>query len=96
MANPDQSDSDAGFDDDSSRPGIQHYGDACDADLDDDGIVGASDFFGVFRPCLGVDLTANPGCAEADLDGDGVVGPSDFFGVLRPEFGTEPGPGRTE
>ncbi len=94
--NPDQADLDFPADDDGSLAGIQHYGDVCDADLDDDGIVGNSDFFGRFRPCLGADPALDPGCAEADLDGDGVVGTSDFFGVLRPALGTAPGPGWTE
>ncbi|MDJ0787844.1 MAG: thrombospondin type 3 repeat-containing protein [Myxococcota bacterium] len=93
VPNPGQEDVDAGFDDDSSLAGIQHYGDACDVDLDDDGIVGPSDFFGAFRPCLGADLAATPACVEADLDGDGTVGASDFFVGLRPAFGARPGPG---
>lgn len=93
VANPDQADVDAGDDDDSSLPGTQHYGDACDADLDNDGVVGTSDFFGVLRPCLGRDPVSDPACAKADLDGDGVVGASDFFGVLRPALGGAPGPG---
>ncbi|MDJ0788228.1 MAG: thrombospondin type 3 repeat-containing protein [Myxococcota bacterium] len=96
VANAGQSDFDAGQDDDSSLPGVQHYGDACDADLDNDGFVGPTDFFAVFRPCLGADLASRPECAVADLDGDGVVGPSDFFSRLRPAFGLAPGPGTTE
>ncbi|MDJ0789575.1 MAG: PQQ-dependent sugar dehydrogenase [Myxococcota bacterium] len=96
VANPDQEDFDAGTDDDSSLAGIQHYGDACDADLDNDGFVGASDFFGVFRPCLGSDVASDPQCAPADFDGDGVVAPNDFFTGLRPALGTPPGPGVTE
>ncbi len=93
VENPDQADFDAPEDDDTSLEGVQHYGDACDADLDDDGVVGPSDFFSVFRPCLGADLDLVPDCAEADLDGDGVVAPSDFFGRLRPALGSAPGPG---
>ncbi len=96
VPNAGQEDVDAGRDDDLSRPGVQHYGDACDADLDDDGVVGAADFFSIFRPCLGADLAANPACAEADFDGDGAVGAGDFFGTLRPAFGTSPGPGTTD
>ncbi len=96
VANPDQTDFDAGSDDDLSLPGIQHYGDACDLDADQDGIVAASDFFGFFRPCLGQDPQAVPSCAAADGDGDGVVGPSDFFGFFRPALGSPPGPGITE
>ncbi len=93
LANADQADFDHPLDDDASLPDVQHYGDACDADLDDDGIVAPSDFFGVFRPCLGADLAQTPACTEADLDGDGTVGPSDFFGRLRPALGQAPGPG---
>lgn len=96
IANPGQEDFNAGSDDDSSLPGVQHYGDPCDADLDEDGFVGASDFLGVFRPCFGADVLAQPACAEADFDGDGVIGAADFFGVLRPSLGRAPGPGVTE
>ena len=94
--NPDQADADFPADDDASLPGIQHYGDLCDADLDNDGIVASSDFFAGLRPCLGLDPTLSPSCARADLDGDGTVGPSDFFAVLRPALGRPPGPGWTE
>ncbi|MDJ0786887.1 MAG: PKD domain-containing protein [Myxococcota bacterium] len=94
--NPLQADANAGADDDTSRAGVQHYGDVCDADLDDDGLVGPSDFFGVLRPCFGEAVEAGSSCAIADLDGDGFVGPSDFFGRLRPAFGTVPGPGLDE
>ncbi|MDJ0788987.1 MAG: hypothetical protein QNK05_19445 [Myxococcota bacterium] len=94
--NPDQQDANAGQDDDSSRDGDQSYGDACDADLDDDGVVAASDFFGVFRPCLGADTSVRPECLASDFDGDGLVAPSDFFGGLRPALGGTPGPGVTQ
>ena len=96
IPNPDQADVNAGADDDAAIAGIQHYGDACDVDLDDDGFVGASDFFAVFRPCLGADLGSNPACALADLDGDGIVGAADFFAELRPALGSRPGPGLSE
>ncbi|MDJ0789452.1 MAG: hypothetical protein QNK05_21815 [Myxococcota bacterium] len=96
VANADQANFDGAADDDSSLPGIQHYGDACDVDLDNDGVVAASDFFAELRPCLGVSLASNPGCAIADLDGDGTVGPSDFFSRFRPALGSTPGPGVTE
>ncbi len=89
-----QEDHDAGQDDDSSLPGVQHYGNACDADLDNDGLTGPGDFFSTFRPCLGQAPTG--ACAKADLDGDGTIGPADFFGVMRPALGSAPGPGSTE
>lgn len=93
VANPDQSDRDAGFDDNLTLPGVQHYGDACDADFDNDGIVGGTDFFGVFRPCFGLLTSEFAECEAADFDKDGIVGGTDFFGVFRPSFGLEPGPG---
>ncbi|MDJ0787624.1 MAG: Kazal-type serine protease inhibitor domain-containing protein [Myxococcota bacterium] len=96
VPNPGQEDFDFPADDDSSLPGIQHYGDACDKDFDDDGFVGPSDFFSRFRPCLGQDLSLRPECAEADCNGDGFVAPNDFFGFFRPALGTAPGPGVTE
>jgi subtilisin family serine protease/subtilisin-like proprotein convertase family protein len=96
VVNADQADVDFPDDDDSSLAGIQHYGDACDADLDNDGIVGATDFFGVFRPCLGKAPSIWPECAACDFDGDDVVGATDFFGYFRPSLGTAPGPGYTE
>lgn len=96
VPNPDQLDVDADEDDDTSIEGTQSYGNACDADLDNDGIVGPSDFFAVLRPCFGADLMVQTECAVADVDADGVVGPSDFFGKLRPALGTAPGPGVTE
>ena len=95
VSNSDQADANASEDDDSSLPGIQSYGDACDADLDNDGTVGPSDFFTVLRPCLGANLATRPECLPADFDGDGNVGPSDFFGGFRPALGTTPGPGVT-
>ena len=94
VSNADQADANAPGDDDSSLAGIQHYGDACDVDLDDDGITGPSDFFAVLLPCFG--QAAAGGCALADLDADGFVGPSDFFSGLRPAIGETPGPGVTE
>ncbi|MDJ0785867.1 MAG: hypothetical protein QNK05_03610 [Myxococcota bacterium] len=96
VPNADQADADHPADDDASLAGIQHYGDACDPDLDGDGSVAPADFFGFFRPCLGTQVATTPSCAASDFDGDGLVGPSDFFGVMRPYLGGPPGPGATE
>ncbi|MDJ0786218.1 MAG: peptidylprolyl isomerase [Myxococcota bacterium] len=81
VANPDQRDDDG-----------DGYGTVCDADLNDDGIVGAGDFFAVLRPCLNLPVASNPECAIADFDGDGVVSPADFFSGFRPNLGLPPGP----
>ncbi len=96
LANPDQRDADAGADDNSSLPGLQRYGDVCDADLDNDGFVGGTDFFLVFRPCFGRLTNEAPECSRADFDADGIVGGTDFFLFFRPSFGLEPGPGYDE
>jgi hypothetical protein len=63
------------------------FGNFCDADLDNDGAVGFSDF-GLFRAAFG---TSD---ADADFDGDGSVGFSDF-GLFRGMFGAAPGPSGT-
>jgi hypothetical protein len=94
--NPDQADVDAGQDDDSSQAGVQHYGDRCDGDLNNDGIVNTTDFFGFFRPCFGASVDAAPECGAADMDGNGTVNTGDFFGFFRPQVGGPPGPGYTE
>ncbi|MDJ0789528.1 MAG: GDSL-type esterase/lipase family protein [Myxococcota bacterium] len=96
VANPRQRDANAAEDDDASVAGVQHYGDACDADLNEDGLVAPDDFFGHLRPCLGATAPFVGTCGEADFDGDGIVGPSDFFSVFRPSIGQPPGPGATE
>ena len=93
VPNPDQVDVDGVADDDLSLPGVQRYGDACDVDLDGDGRVGVSDFFGVFRPCFGQPAVGD--CEAADVDGDAVIGARDWFGRIRPALGTLAGPGTT-
>jgi hypothetical protein len=95
VMNGDQADADAGSDDNSSLPGTQHYGDRCDADLNNDGTVNTGDFFGFFRPCFGASVAARPECATSDFDGSGTVNTGDFFGFFRPAFGGTPGPGTT-
>ncbi len=72
-ANPDQTDSNA-----------DGYGNACDADLNDDCIVNATDL-GLLRTVF---FTAD---ADADFTGDGIVNASDL-GVMRATFFTPPGP----
>jgi hypothetical protein len=72
-ANPDQRDTDA-----------DRYGNACDADFNNDGVVNFADL-AVFRSRFGT------GDANADLTGDGIVNFADLarFNQL---FGSRPGP----
>jgi hypothetical protein len=66
------------------------FGNLCDADFDDDGIVGTPDF-GILRHAFASepgDPRWNP---EVDMNGDGVAGTPDS-GLFRAAFGGEPGP----
>ncbi|WP_372683482.1 S8 family serine peptidase, partial [Desulfosarcina sp.] len=60
------------------------YGNFCDADLNNDGIVNLLDF-GMFRAAYG---TTDP---HADFDGNGMVNLIDF-GIFRSYYGQPPGP----
>jgi hypothetical protein len=69
---------------------LDGYGNACDPDYDDDGVVSIPDFR-MFRPHLGSssgDASFDP---SFDHDGDGAVGIPDFA-MLRHYFGERPGP----
>jgi sugar lactone lactonase YvrE len=65
------------------------FGNRCDADFDQNGVSGASDY-GIFVTCFGKTVgpgqgpSNDPTCAESDLDGSGVVGGADYanFGAL--------------
>ena len=69
-------------------------GNHCDADFDQNGASGLSDF-GTFRGCYGRTVpvsggpAADPTCAESDMDGNGGVGTSDY-GLFRSAFGSPP------
>ncbi|MBI4687210.1 MAG: right-handed parallel beta-helix repeat-containing protein [Nitrospirae bacterium] len=89
VANPDQRDSNAGEDDNTTKAGIQHYGDVCDPDFNNDGIVGLADI-NELRKYYGKSVPPAP--ASVDLDGNGVIGLSDI-NILRKYYGKTPGPG---
>lgn len=71
------------------------FGNACDADLDDDGVVSLADL-GAVLTCLGRAVPgagpeSDPYCRESDLDSDGEVG-SDDLGTVQSLLGTLAGP----
>ena len=68
------------------------YGNACDADFDNDGVVGGTDF-GVFLSCFQGQTghPDDPDCSETDMDFDGYTTTLDF-GLFLPLFGSVPGP----
>jgi len=66
------------------------YGNLCDADFDDDGVVGTIDF-GLFKFAFGSWLGQLAYDSNMDFDGDGSVGVLDF-GLFRSQFGLPPGP----
>jgi M6 family metalloprotease-like protein len=79
VANPTQVDSDA-----------DGYGNACDADYDQNGFVGISDF-NRFKAALGT-AAGDPDYDEVvDCNADGVIGVPDFQ-CFKSQFGGAPGP----
>jgi endo-1,4-beta-xylanase len=89
VANIDQRDTNSGEDDNTSLAGIQHYGNICDPDFNDDGLVDSLDFIGwlIFRF-----QTVPPGRDDIDLDGDGFIGLQDL-NFLFQYYNSTPGPG---
>jgi hypothetical protein len=65
------------------------FGNACDPDLNNDGVVGIPDF-NQFRQAFGSRIGDVNYNLHADFDGDGAVGISDF-NLLRGFFGKPPG-----
>ena len=72
---------------DSNRDG---YGNACDADYNDDGIVGGPDW-AMLGKAFGSTSGSSRYDAQLDSDGDGVIGGPDLA-LLGSSFGEPPGP----
>ena len=91
-ANADQRDTNSDEDDNTSVAGIQHYGNICDGDFDNNGIVEIKDFI-LWRPFAGQQTTAAN--EDMDMNGNGAVWTDDFT-LWRGTYGKVPGPGLTE
>ncbi len=89
VANPDQRDTNSSEDDNTAKPGIQHYGNVCDPDFDNDGDVGIRDF-NEWRKHVGQDVPPAPD--YIDLNNDGMIWIQDF-NIWRSFYGGPPGPG---
>ncbi len=88
VSNPDQKDDNAAEDDNTSVAGIQHYGDLCDPDFDNDGQVTLTDY-ATWRMYYRQNVPPAP--AYVDLDGDNLVGLSDYA-IWRKYYRGVPGP----
>jgi hypothetical protein len=81
---------------------LEGFGNICDPDITDDGVVGGPDWILFSGSCFGKtvgpgacspspDCVHDPTCAESDFTGDGVVGGPDYL-ILGMSFGMAPGP----
>ncbi|MBI4688579.1 MAG: choice-of-anchor D domain-containing protein [Nitrospirae bacterium] len=89
VANPDQYDSNSLEDDNTSKPGIQHYGNKCDPDFNNDGVVSITDF-NEWKKYKGQPVPPAP--AGIDLNGDNFIWIQDY-NIWRSYYGKPPGPG---
>ena len=79
LPNPDQLDTNA-----------DGYGNLCDADVNNDGVVGIPDFT-AFAPQFGLKVDDPDFDPDFDFNGDNAVGIPDFV-LFAPQFGGTPGP----
>lgn len=67
------------------------YGNACDADLDNDLVVDEADRL-AWISCYFAGLSVRPNCAIADFNGDGAVTIEEYYDPLMASMGNPPGP----
>jgi len=93
VPNPNQKDSNYPQDDNSVKPGEQHYGDVCDPDFNNNGIVDLIDY-NMVRSYLRVKTVSNGGTAPdyLDLNSNGIIDLIDY-NTCRSNLRKTPGPG---
>ena len=89
VQNPDQRDTNSSEDDNTFLPGDQHYGNICDGDFDNNGIVEIRDFI-LWRPFAG--QQTNSLNEDMDMNGNGAIWTDDFI-LWRGTYDKVPGPG---
>jgi len=89
VANPVQRDTNSGVDDNTSLAGEQHYGNICDPDFNNNGLVGLEDF-NTWRTYYR--QTVPPAPADVDLNGNGIIDLGDH-NIWRSYYRSAPGPG---
>ncbi len=90
VANADQRDTNYdGGDENPRTEGVQHYGNICDPDFDNDGIVSLRDYV-IWRQHYR--LSIPPASEDMDTNGNGVIGLEDYV-TWRRYFRSSPGPG---
>jgi hypothetical protein len=87
--NPDQRDTNSDEDDNTSLAGIQHYGNLCDPDFNNNGLVGLEDF-NTWRTYYR--QTVPPAPDDVDLNGNGIIDLGDH-NIWRSYYRSAPGPG---
>jgi hypothetical protein len=89
VANPDQRDTNSDEDDNTNKAGEQHYGNLCDPDFNNNGLVGLEDF-NTWRTYYR--QTAPPAPDDVDLNGNGIIDLGDH-NIWRSYYRKAPGPG---
>jgi len=89
VANANQRDTNSDEDDNTSKAGIQHYGNICDPDFNNNGLVGLEDF-NTWRAYYR--QTVPPAPDDIDLNGNGNIDLGDH-NIWRQYYRKTPGPG---
>jgi len=89
VPNPVQRDTNSDEDDNTNKAGIQHYGNLCDPDFNNNGLVGLEDF-NTWRTYYRQAVPPAPD--DVDLNGNGIIDLGDH-NIWRQYYRRAPGPG---